>query len=72
MNWTAVLIAWPLVGFIVACLIGCGIRRGRLPRNTDGLISPVGCYLRPKKRARIPARATEEEQRKAAGGHGEH
>jgi hypothetical protein len=71
-TWAAVLIAWPVVGFIVAYLIGCGIRRGRLPRNADGLISPVVSYLRPRKRARIPVCATEEEQREAAGGHREH
>ena len=75
MNWTtwaAVLIAWPLVGFIVAYLIGCGIRRGRLPRNADGLVSPVVSYLRLTKRAKIPARAAEEEQREAAGRQREH
>jgi len=51
MTWTAVLIAWPLVGLGVAYLFGRFTHRGEAYGNAGQLSPQVVSYMRRAKRA---------------------
>ena len=72
--WAAILIAWPLVGLVVAYLFGRFTQRGEVYGDAGELSPPVVSYLRRAKRARALSRAVAEPKprREAAGGRSVH
>jgi len=50
-TWLVILVAWPLVGLGVACLLGRFIRGVEALDNARDLVPPVLSYLRRDKRA---------------------
>ena len=52
-TWVAILIAWPLVGLIVAYLFGRFTHRGEAYGNAGQLSPPVLSYLRRAKYDRV-------------------
>jgi hypothetical protein len=72
--WAAILIAWPLVGLVVAYLFGRFTQRGEVYGDAAELSPPVVSYLRRAKRARALSRAVAEAKprREAASGRSLH
>jgi len=69
--WVSVLIAWTLVGLVVAYLFGSLARRGEAEEVTT--LTPKVSYMRRQKRASRPQRAsTETAIRRASGGRSRH
>ena len=52
-TWVAILVAWPLVGLVVAYFFGRFTHRGELYGNTAELSPPIVSYLRRAKRDRV-------------------
>ena len=65
-TWTAVLIAWPLLGLGLAYLFGRFTHRGEAYGHAGDLAPPVLSYLRRAKRARVPSRAAAPKTRREA------
>lgn len=68
--WVAILVAWPLVGLVVAYLFGRFTHRGEIYGDAGQLSPPVLSYLRRAKQARVSPRAVThaKPRREAAGG----
>jgi len=73
-TWVAILIAWPLVGLIVAYLFGRFTHRGEAYGNAGQLSPPILSYLRRSKRHRVSSHAGAQTKgrREASGGRGVH
>jgi len=70
--WVSVLLAWTLVGLLVAYLFGGFARRGKASESTT-FAPKVVTYLRRQKLAHKPHRAsTEAKPRRAAGRRSRH
>lgn len=69
-TWAAILIAWPLVGLVVACLFGRFTRQREFEGSAGELLPPGVSYLRRAKRDRGASRslAQAKVRREAAGG----
>jgi hypothetical protein len=72
MSWitlAVVLVAWLLVGVVVAYLFGRFIHAAELSGSASDLAPPVVSFLRRVGRAKTASRATTKVRRPAAGGH---
>lgn len=70
--WVALLVAWTLVGFVVAYVFGGFVRRADALEE-GAAVAPKVSYLRRQKRAHKPLRgSTEAKARRAAGGRNRH
>jgi hypothetical protein len=71
MTWVAILIAWPLVGLVVACLFGRFTHQSEFEGSAAELLPPGVSYLRRAKRVRGASRsplAQPKVRREATGG----
>jgi hypothetical protein len=66
MTWTAILIAWPLVGLAVAYLFGRFTHRGEAYGNPGQLSPPVVSYLRRAKRVKAASQTKVRREARAA------
>jgi len=66
-TWTAVLIAWPLLGLGLAYLFGRFTHRGEAYGNAGDLAPQVVSYLRRSKQGRMPSRTAAQTRAKREG-----
>jgi hypothetical protein len=65
--WVALLVAWTLVGFVVAYIFGGFVRRAEALEEGPA-VAPKVSYLRRQKRAHKPLRSSTEAKARRAGG----